>query len=76
MTETTKKVEVGLGIGQALSTRLTDEALKGLRQAVERGSGWHDLETEDGTVALNLAAVVFIKVAGAPHTIGFTGSGE
>jgi hypothetical protein len=39
---------------------------------VEQGSGWHDLETEDGTVSLNLATVVFIKVAGTPHTVGFT----
>lgn len=69
----TKKVEIGLGVGQAVSARLTEDALQKLRKAVERGSGWHDIETEDGTVALNLASVVFIKVAGAPHTIGFTG---
>lgn len=68
----TKKVEVGLGVGQVINTRLSDEALGGLRNAVEAGSGWYDLETEDGTVALNLATVVFIKVAGTPHTIGFT----
>jgi hypothetical protein len=69
----TQKVEVGLGIGQVVSARLSDEALKGLREAVERGSGWHDLETEDGTVTLNLATVVFIKVASPHHSIGFTG---
>jgi hypothetical protein len=67
-----KKVEVGLGVGQVVTGRLTDDALQGLRKAVEQGSGWHDLETEDGTVSLNLATVVFIKVAGTPHTVGFT----
>jgi hypothetical protein len=70
----TKKVEVGLGVGQVVSVRLTDDALTGLRKAVERGEGWHDLDTDEGTVAINLATVLFIKVAGAPHTIGFTGS--
>jgi hypothetical protein len=68
-----KKVEIGLGVGQVVSTRLTDEELRRLREAVERGEGWFDLETEDSTLVINLATVVFIKVAGAPHTIGFTG---
>jgi hypothetical protein len=67
-----KKVEIGLGL-QVISARLTDEELRRLREAVDRGDGWFDLETEDGTLVLNLATVVFLKVAGAPHTIGFTG---
>ena len=68
-----KKVEIGLGIAQVVSARLTDDQLTRLRQAVERGEGWFDLETEDATLVINLATVVFVKVAGAPHTIGFTG---
>jgi hypothetical protein len=67
-----KKVEIGLGL-QVISARLTDEELRRLREAVERGKGWFDLETEDGTLVVNLVTVVFLKVAGAPHTIGFTG---
>jgi len=67
-----KKVEIGLGVGQIVTARLTDEELSRLRQAVERPDGWIDLETEDATLVINLAVVVFIKVAGAPHTIGFT----
>jgi hypothetical protein len=67
-----KKVEIGLGL-QVISARLTDEELRRLREAVDRGDGWFDLETEDGTLVLNLATVIFLKVAGAPHTIGFTG---
>jgi hypothetical protein len=68
----TKKVEIGLGVGQVISVRLTDEALRAFRQAVERGTGWHDLETDEAVVAVNVATVLFIKVAGAPHSIGFT----
>jgi hypothetical protein len=67
-----KRVEIGLGIGQVVSTKLTDDELGRLREAVERGDGWLDLETEDATLVINLATVVFVKVAGAPHTIGFT----
>jgi hypothetical protein len=69
----TKKIEVGLGIGQVVSAKLTEEALSGFRSALEAGSGWYDLETEDGTVSLNLATVVFVKVADPHHSIGFSG---
>ena len=74
MAEEMKRVEVGFGGGQVMSVRVTDGTLGELRRAVERGEGWHDLETEDGAVALDLAKVVFVRTAGAPHTIGFSGS--
>ena len=66
-----KKVEIGLGVAQVVSARLTDEELARLREAVERGEGWFDLETDDGTLVINLSVVVFLKVAGAPHSVGF-----
>lgn len=65
-----KKVEIGLGL-QVVSARMSDDELARLRQAVERGEGWFDLETDDGTLMVNLAVVVFLKVAGAPHQVGF-----
>jgi hypothetical protein len=67
------KVEIGFGIGQALSVKLTEAELRELRKAVESGSGWFDLQTEDGSVALNLATVVFLRVDSGAHAIGFTG---
>lgn len=66
-----KKVEIGLGVAQVVTARLTDDELSRLRQEVETGEGWFDLETDDGTLVINLAVVVFLKVAGAPHTVGF-----
>jgi hypothetical protein len=66
-----KKVEIGLGVAQVVSARLTVEELKRLREAVESGEGWFDVETDDGTLVINLAVVVFLKVAGAPHSVGF-----
>jgi len=67
------KVEIGFGIGQVLSVKLTAAELKELRSAVEDGSGWHDLKTQEGTVALNLATVVFIRVDDGGQAIGFSG---
>jgi len=67
------KAEIGLGIGQMLSVKLTEEELAELRKAVESGRGWYDLKTQEGTVSLNLATVVFIRAADAAHSIGFSG---
>lgn len=72
MAEEMKRTEVGFGGGQVMSVRITNGTLGELRRAVGRGEGWHDLETEDGAVALDLAQVVFLRTAGAPHTIGFS----
>lgn len=70
----TKKVEIGFGIGQALSVKLTDTELARLREAVEAGSGWFDLKTQESTVALNLATVTFLRVDDSAHSIGFSGA--
>ena len=70
----TQRVEIGFEGGQVVSVRLAEKPLGSLRQEVERSEGWHDLETEDGTLAIDLAKVVFVRIAGAPHTIGFSGS--
>jgi len=67
------KVEIGIGIGQVLSVKLTAAELKDLRAAVESGSGWHDMKTQEGTVALNLATVVFLRVDDGGQAIGFSG---
>jgi hypothetical protein len=66
------KVEIGFGIGQSLSVKLTASELSDLRKAVEAGQGWYDLKTAEGSVALNLATVVFLSVNDASHTIGFS----
>jgi hypothetical protein len=73
MADEMKRVEVGFGGGQVMTVRMSDSSRADLRGAVERGEGWHDVEIEDGTVGLDLAQVVFVRAAGTPHTIGFSG---
>jgi hypothetical protein len=67
------KVEIGFGIGQVLSVKLSDSELSDLRKAVESGQGWHDLKTPEGSVSLNVATVVFIRVSDQGRGIGFSG---
>lgn len=69
----TQRVEIGFAGGQVVSVRLSEKPLASLRKQVEASDGWHDLETDDGTLAIDLAKVVFVRIAGAPHTIGFSG---
>jgi hypothetical protein len=65
-----QRVEIGFEGGQVISTRLSDEDLKDLRKRLEQG-GWHDLHTEEGTIALYLGKVQFIRIESGEHRVGF-----
>jgi hypothetical protein len=80
MTEEMNRIEIGFGGGQVMSARLESGQLEALRKAVastdklsSEAAGWYDLKSEDGAISLDLRQVVFVRVAGAPHTIGFSG---
>lgn len=65
-----QRVEIGFEGGQVISTRLVEDDLKDLRAQLEQG-GWHDLHTEEGTVALYLGKVAFVRVESGEHRVGF-----
>lgn len=67
------RVEVGFIGGQVMSARLDADQLRALREAVESGGGWYDLGTEEGSVAVDVSKVVFLRVAGSQPSIGFKG---
>jgi hypothetical protein len=69
----TRRIEIGFNGGQVVAARLEVAKLGDLRKAVERGDGWYDLDSEDGSVALDLGKVVFVRTLDAPHGIGFSG---
>jgi len=65
-----QRISVGFHGGQVLTARVDTDELKKLRRALESG-GWHELQAEDGTVALNLAQVVYVNVDSDEHRVGF-----
>ena len=65
-----QRISIGFAGGQVLSARVGADELKKLRRALE-GGGWHELGTEEGTVALNLATVVYVNVDADDHRVGF-----
>ncbi|HEX6585900.1 MAG TPA: hypothetical protein VF052_04055 [Solirubrobacterales bacterium] len=71
MAGTAERVSIGFSGGQVVEVRITDAKLKELRKSLENADGWTDLETEEGTVSLDLRQVVFVRSAVTPQRIGF-----
>ncbi len=71
MADVKQRISIGFH-GQALAARVTADQLAVLRKALEKGAGgWHELESEDGTIALDLAKVVFVQVDAGEQRVGF-----
>ncbi len=68
--EKPQKISIGFDGGQVLSARLNPAELTKLRAALG-STGWHDVTTEDGTVALSLGSIVYVIVADEDHRVGF-----
>lgn len=71
-TDSKEKVTIGF-FGGGLSVRLPSKELDKLLKALPDG-GWHDLETDEGSVRLNLAVVVYVQTDRAEHRVGFGAS--
>ena len=67
------RVEIGFSGGQVVAVRMSDDKVQDLRKQLGNGDGWTDIETEDGSIALDLRQVVFLRGAPGEHRIGFTG---
>jgi hypothetical protein len=60
------------GSGQVLALRLTDEQLTALREALQDGrERWHEVETTDGAVLVDLGQVTYLRVESGEHRVGF-----
>jgi hypothetical protein len=70
MPSSTRRVSVGFNGGQVLSMRVDEKQLKALSEALG-GEGWHDVDTEDGPVRLNLVHIAYVSAdSNEPH-VGF-----
>lgn len=75
-----QKINIGFLGGPVLSARVAPDQLEGLRRALgttasstERAPRWHDLQADDGTIALDLEKVVYVLVDTEAHRVGFGG---
>ena len=71
MADLKQRISIGFH-GQALAARVAPEQLAALRAALEQGAGgWHELEAEDGTIALDLSKVVYVRIELDEQRVGF-----
>jgi hypothetical protein len=66
-----RRVSIGFQGGQVLALRVSDEQLAGLNQALVNGSGWHDVEAEDGPARVYLDQVVYVTSDKDESQVGF-----
>lgn len=72
MSSAPRRISVGFQGGQVLALRISDEQLKALRSALGLGSGgWHDLDSEDGPVQIDLSQVVYLRAEAEDQKVGF-----
>lgn len=65
-----QKISIAFTGGQVLTARVEPEELSRLRKALGSG-GWHDVRSDDGTVALDLGRVLYVLVEDEEHQVGF-----
>jgi hypothetical protein len=70
MPSSARRVSIGFHGGQALALRMSDAQLKSLNGALG-GAGWHDIESEDGPVRVDLAQVVYVSADRDESHVGF-----
>jgi hypothetical protein len=65
-----QRISIGFHASPPLATRVSDEELDRLRDALGNG-GWHDVEAEDGSIRLNLEHVLWLRVEREEQRVGF-----
>jgi hypothetical protein len=70
-----RRVDIGFAVGQAVSVRLREEAYKALRAALasDRSERWHELDSEDAHILVDLSSVVFVRLDTQEKRAGFSG---
>jgi hypothetical protein len=64
------RISIGFQGGQVLGLRVAEHDLETLRKALGKG-GWHELDSEDGPVRLDLGQVVYVRSESEDQRVGF-----
>ena len=70
MSDAARRISVGFQGGQVLALRVTDKQLTALYDALP-STGWHELESDDGTVRVDLGKVVYVSAESDDLRVGF-----
>jgi hypothetical protein len=70
MSTTARRISVGFEGGQVLALRVADEHLAAFYGALGN-VGWHQLESDDGPVRVDLGKVVYVSAESDDLRVGF-----
>lgn len=70
MASATRQISIGFQGGQVLALRVSDEQLKALNKALN-SAGWHEIDSDEGPVRLDLAQVVYVRSESDELRVGF-----
>src|SRR6267378_1484967 len=70
MTAAARRIAIGFQGGQVLALRVSDEQLRALNRALGT-TGWHEIDSEEGPVRLDLSQVVYVRSDSDELRVGF-----
>jgi len=70
MAVASRRISVGFKGGQVLALRVDDDQLKALNKALG-AHGWHEVESDEGPVRLDLAQVAYVSADSEDLRVGF-----
>ncbi len=65
-----RSISIGFQASMPIALRVSQEELDKLLGALG-GEGWHEIKGDDGTMRLNIANVLWVRVESDEHHIGF-----
>lgn len=65
-----QQISIGFQGGQVLALRVDDAQLKALHKALGE-HGWHELDSDEGPVRLDLGQVVYVRSESSDLRVGF-----
>jgi hypothetical protein len=66
-----RRVDAGFQGGSVLSLRVTEDEYKSLKGALGGSERWHELESEDATVTVDLSQVIYVRLDTERDRVGF-----
>jgi len=73
MAEESRRIDIGFQGGQVLPARVKQAAYDALSKALVDGGAprWHELETQDSKVSIDLSQVVYVRIDTEEQRVGF-----
>ena len=65
------RVDIGFQGGSVLSLRVPEDQYKSLKSALGGSERWHEVESEDATVTIDLSQVIYVRLDTERDRVGF-----